>query len=100
MLAYRCVVCHEEAKIICSPAKDLTLGVAQTCLRCGADLAVLLVVVKKEKLINYLERRVNRGQKKEVEKEMKLKEVNEKGEEKKASKKDIENIAKQNIEKG
>ncbi len=57
MIAYACPVCKEKAMLVCSTAKDLTLGVVQTCLQCSAELVVLLVVVKKEKLVNYLERK-------------------------------------------
>jgi hypothetical protein len=46
--------------VVCSPALDLTRGVARTCTKCGAELAVLLVVVKREKLQAYLRRRLQR----------------------------------------
>ena len=59
MIRYRCN-CGEEMTIVCSPALDLTRGVARTCLKCGEELAVLLIVVKKKKLKDYLERRLGK----------------------------------------
>jgi predicted RNA-binding Zn-ribbon protein involved in translation (DUF1610 family) len=60
MIAYKCPVCGEKAMLVCSPAKDMTLGVAQTCLQCSAEIAVLLIVMEKEKLMAYIKRGLKR----------------------------------------
>ena len=59
MIRYKCH-CGEEMMIVCNPVLDLTRGLARTCTKCGAELAVLLIVVKREKLQAYLRRRLQR----------------------------------------
>ena len=56
MIRYQCT-CGEEMLLVCSPALDLTRGVARVCTRCGEELVILLIAVRKEKLKDYLLKR-------------------------------------------